>query len=59
MDIWLRRALKSQAYQVLDQVKQQSWINPVMVDDVIKEFDARRVHWSRVWALVALGSVGL
>jgi asparagine synthase (glutamine-hydrolysing) len=57
-DIWLRGALRERVRDVLQQVKQQPWMNAAAVDSTIQQYEAGTLHWSRIWALVALGCVG-
>jgi hypothetical protein len=33
-------------------------MNAAAVDSTIQQYEAGTLHWSRIWALVALGCVG-
>lgn len=57
MDIWLRSTLREKTDNIIEQVKTKKWLNPKAVDDVVNQYHAGHVHWSRMWALIALGSV--
>lgn len=57
-DIWLQGALRELVRDVIHHVKQQPWMNAAAVDNMIKQYESGTLHWSRIWALVALGCVG-
>ena len=56
-DIWLRGKLRAKAEAVTNQVELSEWLHPEMVNGVSQDFQANRIHWSRPWALVALGAM--
>lgn len=56
-DLWMRGVLRKRVRDVISQVKQQPWINAAAVDKMLYQYEAGQLHWSRVWALVALGSI--
>ncbi len=51
---WLRGKLKAKSQQVLSHVQQSKLIQEAAVGRVYQQYEAREMHWSRVWALVAL-----
>jgi asparagine synthase (glutamine-hydrolysing) len=53
--LWLRRDLRSHAKAMLEQVQARGWLQASAVQHVVEDYEAGRVHWSRLWALVALG----
>lgn len=55
--IWLKQALQAQTQDALRTVKQQGWLQPAALNRVAAQFQADQVHWSRQWALVALGAI--
>lgn len=55
--LWLREGLDAQVQQSLDIVTTSGLLQPDAVAQVRQQFQQGRVHWSRVWALVALGSI--
>lgn len=56
-DLWLRGPLKAKATAMLDEAQSQGWLEAKQVSSVFEGFQAGRVHWSRLWALVALQAV--
>ena len=54
---WLAGPLRPRSLEVLAAVKDAGWLQPAAVDQVVQDFDRGRIHWSRLWALVALGSL--
>lgn len=57
-DAWLRGPLAGRVREVLAGVQASGWLRAGAVDRVWQDFLASRVHWSRVWALAALGVAG-
>jgi asparagine synthase (glutamine-hydrolysing) len=55
MDDWLRGPLADFAQEGLDQLRSAQVLADRFVARVAADFAARRVHWSRLWALVVLG----
>lgn len=56
--VWLRGELRLQVRTALEQVQARGWLQAPAVQRVREDYEAGRVHWSRLWALVALDSVG-
>lgn len=56
-ELWLRRPLAGRVRETLAGVEATGWLRPGAIEQVWREFMAGRVHWSRVWALAALGAV--
>lgn len=51
---WLQNELQPQVQASLYAAQAQRWLQPEAVAAVQHEFQAGRLHWSRLWALVAL-----
>jgi asparagine synthase (glutamine-hydrolysing) len=58
LEPWLKGPLRETAWSMLDSVQSRGWLQPAAVQDVAGDFEAGRVHWSRLWALIALGAIG-
>jgi asparagine synthase (glutamine-hydrolysing) len=54
---WLRGPLQGQALAAMDAVQAQGWLRAGAARQVFDRVQERQVHWSRLWALVALASV--
>jgi asparagine synthase (glutamine-hydrolysing) len=54
---WLRTALRAETQAALAEVKMRGWLKPEAIDHIWNDFLAGRIHWSRVWAVVALNSI--
>ncbi len=54
---WLKGPLKPKATAMLAAVQEKNWLQSGAVSSVAEGFQAGRVHWSRIWALAALGSI--
>ncbi len=54
---WLRRPLAGRVRETLAGVEATGWLRAGATEGVWRDFMAGRVHWSRVWALAALGAV--
>lgn len=59
MNIWLRGPLKEKSLEVIAEIKRQNWINPQAIDSIINQYAENKIHWSRIWGLVALASIAL
>ena len=57
-DAELRGALRAETRAALAQVKARGWLRPEAIDETWRDYEAGRAHWSRVWAVVALNSIG-
>ncbi|MCA9963082.1 MAG: asparagine synthase (glutamine-hydrolyzing) [Anaerolineales bacterium] len=55
--LWLEKHLQKETKSRLQLVKEQGWFNAQAVDELYLAYQAGHVHWSRVWALVALTSI--
>jgi asparagine synthase (glutamine-hydrolysing) len=55
--VWLRQDLRTQVKTTLDQVEARGWLQPGAIRQVTQDYEAGRIHWSRLWALVALGAI--
>jgi asparagine synthase (glutamine-hydrolysing) len=55
---WLRGPLKARSSAILEHVRDRGWLRPGITDAVFRDYQAGRVHWSRLWSLLALGSIG-
>ncbi|MCB8984685.1 MAG: asparagine synthase (glutamine-hydrolyzing) [Ardenticatenaceae bacterium] len=53
--VWLRGPL---AESLLQQAPERGWLNPAAVEKLAVDFAHGRVHWSRLWAVMALATVG-
>ena len=56
-EVWLRGSLRTWTADVLAEVSKQGWLQPRAVQNIHEAFQQRKIHWSRLWTLVALGSV--
>jgi asparagine synthase (glutamine-hydrolysing) len=54
---WLKGPLRTQARSVLGGVQSRGWLQPAAVQQVFEDFEVGKVHWSRLWALIALGTI--
>ena len=54
---WLKESLREPSSAWLAQVEQQGWLQPATIDRMNRQFQADQLHWSRLWALIALGAV--
>jgi asparagine synthase (glutamine-hydrolysing) len=57
LDLWLKEPLRAQARSMVDRLEGRSWMRRAAVRQVLADYDAGRLHWSRLWALVALGAI--
>ena len=57
LDPWLREPLHARARAVLEGVQDRGWLQPSAVQRIVADYEVGRLHWSRLWALVALGAV--
>ena len=55
--LWLEKHLQEETQNRLQLVKTQGWLNAKAVDELYLAYQAGHVHWSRIWALVALTSI--
>jgi asparagine synthase (glutamine-hydrolysing) len=56
-DKWLRSAWKEDATTRLEEVQQHDWLRKDQSSRLLPDFEAGKLHWSRPWAMIALGSV--
>lgn len=56
---WLRGPLREQVREVLAHVPEQGWLQPSSVESALTQYEAGRLHWSRIWTLVALSGFSL
>jgi hypothetical protein len=49
--------MHAQVQAILGEVQSAGWLQPSATREVLERYQAGKLHWSRVWALVALGSV--
>lgn len=54
--LWLKGPLAAQTQAALDVVQATGWLRPGAAQGLYGEYAAGRVHWSRVWAVVALAA---
>jgi len=54
---WLHNEIQPKFYFAVDRVKTTLPINRDASDQLLHQFSADEIHWSRVWALAALGCV--
>ena len=54
---WLKGGLAERTQQVLAQVKANGYVNAEAVNSISARFERGEIHWSRLWALVALGCI--
>ena len=57
LDPWLRGPLRGQARSIVDSLQGKRWLQQAAIQRVLDDYEAGRVHWSRLWALVALGAI--
>ena len=57
LDLWLKEPLRAQARAMVNRLESKAWMEQSAVRQVLEDYDAGRVHWSRLWALVALGAI--
>lgn len=57
LDPWLKGPLRAQARSMVDSLRNRGWLQRVAVQQVFEDYEAGKVHWSRLWALVALGAI--
>jgi asparagine synthase (glutamine-hydrolysing) len=53
-DVWMRGDLRERCHSAVQALGESPWINGPAAQSIWESFEARRVHWSRVWALVTL-----
>ncbi|MSP14588.1 MAG: asparagine synthase (glutamine-hydrolyzing) [Chloroflexi bacterium] len=56
-DLWLKGRLRDRMTSILRQVQSRGWLQPQTMDQVARAHYAGQLHWSRLWALAALGAV--
>ena len=54
---WLKGPLQGQARSIVDSLQSKGWLQRAAVQQVFEDYEAGKVHWSRLWALVALGAI--
>ena len=57
LDLWLKGPLRAQARSMVDRLEGKAWMQQSAVRQVLEDYDSGKVHWSRLWALVALGAI--
>jgi len=57
LQVWLREPLRAQARSMVDRLERTAWMQPRPVRQVREDYEAGKLHWSRLWALVALGAI--
>ena len=55
--LWLKGLLREEARSMLGAVQNKGWLQPIAVQEVLADFETGKLHWSRLWALIALGSI--
>jgi asparagine synthase (glutamine-hydrolysing) len=55
--LWLKGPLREQAYSMLGIVQSKRWLQPLAVQRVLEDYGTGKLHWSRLWALIALGAI--
>ena len=55
--VWLKDKLRGQTQARLDAVQQMGWLQPATVARIDQQFQANQIQWSRLWALLALGTM--
>jgi asparagine synthase (glutamine-hydrolysing) len=55
--LWLKGPLREEARSMLDAVQNKGWLQPVAVQEVLADYETGNLHWSRLWALIALGAI--
>lgn len=56
-DVWLRGPLRDNVSNLFDQAANTAWFQRPAIENLAGEFERRQLHWSRVWAVAALGAV--
>ena len=56
-DVWLRGVWRDDAQQHLAHVCEQGWLKPQAAQQISEGHRSGKMHWSRLWALLALESV--
>ena len=57
LDPWLKGPLRAQARSIVDSLQSKGWLQRAAIQQVFEDYEAGKVHWSRLWALVALGAI--
>jgi asparagine synthase (glutamine-hydrolysing) len=57
LDPWLKGPLRAQSRSMVDSLQSKGWLQMAAIQQVFEDHDAGKVHWSRLWALVALGAI--
>ena len=57
LDPWLKGPLRAQARSMVDSLQGKGWLQRAATEQVFEDYEAGKVHWSRLWALVALGAI--
>ena len=57
LELWLREPLRAQARSMVERLERKAWMRPAAVRQVFDDYDVGKLHWSRLWALVALGAI--
>ena len=57
LDLWLKGALRTQARSMTGSLESKRWIQRAAVRQIVEDYESGKVHWSRLWALVALGAM--
>lgn len=55
--LWLKGPLSTPTQTWLATVGQQRWLQPTAVKQIESQFQTNQLHWSRLWALIALGAI--
>jgi len=55
--LWLKGPLRAQTRSMLSAVQSYNWLQAPAVQQVLADYEAGKVHWSRLWALIALGAI--
>lgn len=55
MDEWMRGPLRGFVEDGLRRLAEEGCLKPAFIDSARARFEARRLHWTRLWALVVLG----
>ncbi len=56
-DVWLRGPLRQRSRMMLQMACDKGWVQPKAVAGVVDDFENGRLHWSRLWAVIALASL--
>ena len=57
LEPWLKGPLRAQVRAMVDGFQSRGWLQRAAVQQVFDDYEAGKVHWSRWWALVALGAI--